>query len=138
MTLDASAALRVGTEIWSGAVGDSATLQLSGALTDRSITLESMKFTGRVLAGFPAKDLKPMVDDLKKKIGSGVIVLIATDEGKASIVVPDFAAFSGVARAEKAKLAVNLLSFGFKHGIPVGLNGHTQVSDFDVLQTGTI
>ncbi|MBU0800146.1 MAG: alanine--tRNA ligase, partial [Alphaproteobacteria bacterium] len=46
-----------------------------------------VKFTGRVLAGFPAKDLKPMVDDLKKKIGSGVITLIATDDGKASIVV---------------------------------------------------
>ena len=47
VTLDASAALRVGTEIWSGVVGDSATLQLSGALTDRRITLESMTFTGR-------------------------------------------------------------------------------------------
>jgi translocation and assembly module TamB len=47
MTLDASATLRVGTEIWSSAVGDSATLQLSGALTDRTITLEDMKFTGR-------------------------------------------------------------------------------------------
>ena len=46
-----------------------------------------VKFTGKVLAGFPAKDLKPMVDDLKKKMGSGVITLIATDEGKASIVV---------------------------------------------------
>ena len=32
-------------------------------------------------------DLKPMVDDLKKKIGSGVVTLIATDDGKASIVV---------------------------------------------------
>jgi len=47
----------------------------------------SVKFTGRVLEGFPAKDLKPMVDDLKQKIGSGVITLIATDDGKASIVV---------------------------------------------------
>src|SRR5712664_154200 len=53
LTLDASAALRVGTEIWSGAVGDSAALQLSGALTDRAITLESMKFTGRA-ASFSA------------------------------------------------------------------------------------
>src|SRR5882672_11296824 len=53
LTLDASAALRVGTEIWSGAVGDSAALQLSGALTDRAITLESMKFTGRA-ASFAA------------------------------------------------------------------------------------
>ena len=33
------------------------------------------------------KDLKPMADELKVKIGSGVIALIATNEGKASIVV---------------------------------------------------
>ncbi|MFN3826747.1 MAG: alanine--tRNA ligase [Micavibrio sp.] len=46
-----------------------------------------MKFTARVLEGFPAKDLKPMVDDLKSKLGSGVITLIATEDGKASIVV---------------------------------------------------
>ncbi|MCF8495749.1 MAG: alanine--tRNA ligase [Alphaproteobacteria bacterium] len=50
-------------------------------------TISGMKFTGRVLAGLPAKDLKPMADDLKKKLGSGVIVLVATEEGKASIVV---------------------------------------------------
>jgi translocation and assembly module TamB len=47
LTLDASAALRGGTEIWSGAVGNSATLQMSGALTDRTITVENLKFTGR-------------------------------------------------------------------------------------------
>jgi alanyl-tRNA synthetase len=46
-----------------------------------------VKFTGKVLVDFPAKDLKPMVDDLKKKIGSGVIALISTSEGKASVVV---------------------------------------------------
>ncbi len=46
-----------------------------------------IKFTGRVLKDFPAKDLKPMADDLKKKLGSGVIVLVAISEGKASIVV---------------------------------------------------
>jgi alanyl-tRNA synthetase len=50
-------------------------------------TIAGVKFTGRVLDGFPAKDLKPMVDDLKKKLGSGVVTLIATDDGKASIVV---------------------------------------------------
>ncbi len=41
----------------------------------------------RVLEDVPAKDLKPMADDLKAKIGSGVITLIATQDGKASIVV---------------------------------------------------
>lgn len=46
-----------------------------------------IKFEGRVLENFPAKELKPMADDLKKKLGSGVIVLVATSEGKASIVV---------------------------------------------------
>ncbi len=46
-----------------------------------------VKFTARVLDGFPAKDLKPMADDLKKKLGSGVIALVATNEGKASLVV---------------------------------------------------
>ncbi|MGZ9097451.1 MAG: alanine--tRNA ligase [Micavibrio sp.] len=50
-------------------------------------TIGAVKFTARVLEGFPAKDLKPMVDDLKKSIGSGVVTLIATDDGKASIVV---------------------------------------------------
>ena len=46
-----------------------------------------VKFINKVLAGFPAKDLKPMADDLKMQMGSGVVVLISTDEGKASIVV---------------------------------------------------
>ncbi len=50
-------------------------------------TIGAVKFTSRVLEGFPAKDLKPMVDDLKKALGSGVVTLIATDDGKASIVV---------------------------------------------------
>ncbi|MGB6308645.1 MAG: translocation/assembly module TamB domain-containing protein [Steroidobacteraceae bacterium] len=47
MNLDANAALSAGPEIWSGVVGDKASLQLSGVLTDRVVTLESMKFAGR-------------------------------------------------------------------------------------------
>jgi alanyl-tRNA synthetase len=46
-----------------------------------------VKFLGRVLEDVPARDLKPMADDLKAKIGSGVIALIGTSEGKASLVV---------------------------------------------------
>jgi len=59
----------------------------SGASNEPIKEINGVKFTSRVLAGFPAKDLKPMADDLKAKLGSGVIVLIATGEGKASIVV---------------------------------------------------
>ena len=50
LTLDAGAALEVGKEFWSAAVGDRATLQLSGALTGGAIAVESMKFTGRALS----------------------------------------------------------------------------------------
>ncbi|TWA64389.1 alanyl-tRNA synthetase [Azospirillum brasilense] len=46
-----------------------------------------VKFAAHVVEGLPAKDLKPMADELKKQVGSGVVVLIASNEGKASIVV---------------------------------------------------
>ena len=58
------------------------------AFSDSDIKdISGVNFVGKVLAGFPAKDLKPMADDLKTKIGSGVVALVATDDGKASIVV---------------------------------------------------
>ncbi|WP_193371091.1 alanine--tRNA ligase [Pelagibius marinus] len=46
-----------------------------------------MKFAAKVLDGIPAKDLKPLADDIKKQIGSGVVVLVAVNDGKASLVV---------------------------------------------------
>jgi alanyl-tRNA synthetase len=46
-----------------------------------------IKFAGRKLDGMPARELKPMVDDLKKKIGSGLVALVAIEDGKASVVV---------------------------------------------------
>ncbi len=63
-----------------------------GGGSDKSVNndikeIAGIKFTGRVLDGFLPRDLKPMVDDLKVKIGSGVVVLVATNDDKASIVV---------------------------------------------------
>ncbi len=49
--------------------------------------VNGVAFAARVVDGLPAKDLKPMADELKRQIGSGVVVLVATSEGKASIVV---------------------------------------------------
>ena len=46
-----------------------------------------VRFAARVLSDVPAKDLKPMADDLKKQVGSGVVALVAVAEGKASLVV---------------------------------------------------
>ena len=39
--------------------------------------INGVKFIGKVLKDFPAKDLKGMADDLKQKLGSGVVALIA-------------------------------------------------------------
>ena len=49
--------------------------------------ISGVKFTSRVLADFPPKDLKPMADELKAQLGSGVVALVAVNDGKASIVV---------------------------------------------------
>lgn len=48
--LDASAASLSGTESWSAAVGDRATLQVSGTLTDKALSLESLQLTGRAMS----------------------------------------------------------------------------------------
>jgi len=45
--------------------------------------------------------------------------IIDTSELTVHQLRQSFGAFSGVAREDKAKLAVNLVSFGFKHGIPM-------------------
>ncbi len=63
-----------------------ATQSVGGA--EEAQDVGGVKFIGKVLGQeVSAKDLKPMVDDLKQKLGSGVIVLVATNEDKASIVV---------------------------------------------------
>ena len=40
----------------------------------------------RQLDGVPGKDLRGMADHMKQQLGSGIVVLVATDEGKAAIV----------------------------------------------------
>lgn len=49
--------------------------------------INGVSFVGRVLSDIPAKELKGMADEIKKQIGSGVVALICTDNGKVSIVV---------------------------------------------------
>jgi len=50
-------------------------------------TLNGVTFAGRMLDGVPAKDLKGMADEIKKQIGSGIVALVGTADGKASLVV---------------------------------------------------
>ena len=44
-------------------------------------------FDGRVVDGVPARELKSLADDLKRRIGSGVVAVASRAEGKAAIVV---------------------------------------------------
>ena len=54
---------------------------------DEAKDIAGIKLASRVLDGVPAKDLKATADDLKQKLGSGVVALVAVNDGKASIVV---------------------------------------------------
>jgi alanyl-tRNA synthetase len=45
------------------------------------------KFLGRVVEGFDPKGLRAAVDDMKKRLGSGIAALVAINEGRASVAV---------------------------------------------------
>ena len=49
--------------------------------------IAGIKFASRSLVGIPPKELKPLVDTIKLQIGSGVVVVVAVNNGTASIVV---------------------------------------------------
>ena len=56
--------------------------------------VNGVNFVGRLLEDTPARELKSMADELKTGLENAVICLVATDDGKASIVVavtPDLA-----------------------------------------------
>ena len=45
------------------------------------------KFLGQIVESFDPKDLRAAVDDMKKRIGSGIGALIALNDGRASVAV---------------------------------------------------
>ncbi|HEX3416274.1 MAG TPA: DHHA1 domain-containing protein, partial [Stellaceae bacterium] len=47
----------------------------------------NVAFDGRVVDGVPGRELKSLADDLKRRIGSGVVAAVSRAEGKAAIVV---------------------------------------------------
>src|SRR5262249_43194659 len=54
---------------------------------DETREIAGVKTMLRVVEGVSAKDLKGLADEAKAKLGSGVVALIAIDEGRASLVV---------------------------------------------------
>jgi alanyl-tRNA synthetase len=50
--------------------------------------VNGVNFMGRILSGLDPKDLKPLADEGKKQLGSGVVALAAvSDDGKGAVVV---------------------------------------------------
>jgi alanyl-tRNA synthetase len=45
------------------------------------------KFLGQVVEDFDPKGLRAAVDDMKKRLGSGIAVLVAVNDGRASVAV---------------------------------------------------
>jgi alanyl-tRNA synthetase len=59
-----------------------------GADTGQRIEqIDGAQFLAKVVEGLPPGDLRPMADELIKKLDQGIVVVITTTEGKASIVV---------------------------------------------------
>jgi alanyl-tRNA synthetase len=52
-----------------------------------SKTVAGVAFAGKLVGDLPAKELKGLADQMKGKLGSGVVTLVGTSDGKVSIVV---------------------------------------------------
>jgi alanyl-tRNA synthetase len=65
-------------------------LALAGPATGGNATVEvvgTVNFIGQVLGGLDPKSLRGLIDDAKATLGSGVAVLVATNDGRASVAV---------------------------------------------------
>ena len=56
-----------------------------GAAPAADEVIGTIKFSGQVLEGLDPKDLRGLLDQAKTRLGSGVAVIVAVNEGKASI-----------------------------------------------------
>jgi alanyl-tRNA synthetase len=59
----------------------------AGSQDEAARAVNGIQFLARCVDGLPAKELRGLVDDGKKQIGSGVVVFIGMDNGKAGIAV---------------------------------------------------
>ena len=58
-----------------------------GILNGRTLNIDGIKFFYDILEGVDGKNLRSLIDDCKKDIGSGVICLISKDDKKATVAV---------------------------------------------------
>jgi alanyl-tRNA synthetase len=56
-----------------------------GAAASADEDIAGVKFSGQVLEGLDPKELRPLLDEAKQRLGSGIAAVIAVNDGKASI-----------------------------------------------------
>ncbi|MSO70457.1 MAG: alanine--tRNA ligase [Alphaproteobacteria bacterium] len=57
------------------------------AASPAAVEINGIRYSSRRLEGIPAKELRGIVDQLKREVGSGVVAVAAIEDGKASLVV---------------------------------------------------
>ena len=66
-----------------------------------------IRFIGRVLDGVDGKGLRPVIEDFRKQVGSGVVAVVGVSEGRAAIAVAITADLTGrLSAAELIRAAV--------------------------------
>ncbi|HZL30306.1 MAG TPA: DHHA1 domain-containing protein, partial [Pseudolabrys sp.] len=82
----------------------------AGGADDDVETIAGIKVMAKALSGVDAKDLRSLADEGKKKLGSGIVILLTNDaDGKAALVVgvtPDLAAANNAVAMVQAGVAV--------------------------------
>ncbi|HVM22815.1 MAG TPA: alanine--tRNA ligase [Sphingomicrobium sp.] len=74
------------------------------------VEVNGHKFLGQVVEGFDPKGLRAAVDDMKKRLGSGIGALVAVNDGRASVAVGVTDDLAGhVSAVELVKAAVATL-----------------------------
>ena len=81
-------------------------LAAGGSGADAPTVINGINFVGRLLEDTPARELKSMADEIKANMQNAVICLVATDGGKASIVV------AVTADLAESRNAVDLVKLG--------------------------
>jgi alanyl-tRNA synthetase len=49
--------------------------------------VNGVKFIGRVLEGVDGKGLRPIIEDFRKQVGSGVVAVVGVNDGKAAVAI---------------------------------------------------
>ncbi|MGQ7829370.1 alanine--tRNA ligase [Altererythrobacter sp. Z27] len=59
----------------------------AGAAQNADEDIAGVKFSGQVLEGLDPKDLRPLLDEVKQRLGSGIAAAVAVNDGRAAFAV---------------------------------------------------